>query len=310
MRTEELLVLGASGFLGRHVVRAAAEQGPVHCLSRSTSAHWPQRATHEPWSTPDWTGLESALERPGLRGVICCAALARGAECEAAPEHARELNEVLPGVLARACAARGLRLVHVSTDLVFGLQTPPRAGFDEQAVPMPSGVYAQTKRSGERAVLAAAPSALVARLPLLFGESFGTGQGASDALVEALQAGREVQLFTDETRTPADVFEAARALVELCLGSHSGLLHLAGPERLTRYELGLLVLEAAGLEPGPGEVVATRSVDAPSVPPRPIDASLDAARARGLLERPISAPEVALRMRPPRVTRPEERRRP
>jgi dTDP-4-dehydrorhamnose reductase len=304
MRAEELLVLGASGFLGRHVARAAAEHGPVHCLSRSASASWPESTTHQPWSCPDWVGLEAALERPELRGVVCCAALARGADCESSPERARELNEVLPGVLARACAGRGLRLVHVSTDLVFGLQTPPPAGFDEQAVPMPSGVYAQTKWDGERAVLSAAPSALVARLPLLFGESFGTGQGASDSLVDSLLAGGTARLFTDETRTPADVYEVARALVELCLGSHSGLLHLAGPRRLTRYELGLLVLEAAGLEPGPGRLVATRSADAPSVPPRPLDASLDGARARGLLRSPISAPEVALGMRPPRVKRP------
>ena len=310
MHAQELLVLGASGFLGRHVVRAAAEQGGVHCLSRTGSESWPGSVSHERWSTPDWSALEAGLERPGLRGVLSCAALARGADCEAEPERASELNEELPRRLARACSDRGLRLVHVSTDLVFGCQTPPRGGFDEEAIPRPQGVYAQTKRRGELAVLAEAPEALVVRLPLLYGDSFGAGQGASDSLLAGLASGRPARLFTDELRTPADVFEVARALVELCLGDERGLLHLGGPQPISRYELGLAILEAAGWELREGDLVAVRSAETPAVPPRPLDSSLDSTRAGRLLSRAISAPAAALRARPPRLERPQQRRRP
>lgn len=297
MSEAQILILGSSGFLGAQVVRHAG--APVLAASRGAGPASPADVEDCPWEASDHDGLVQLLDRPDLRAVILCAAMARGGDCESEPRAARALNVELPARVAAECAQRGLRLVHVSTDLVFGAEEPSAGGFRESDPTRPLGVYAETKREGELAALREHPAALVARLPLLFGDSLDRGVGASDALVAAVEAGRRPKLFTDEFRTPLDVVEAAAALVELARGTSSGVLHVAGPTRLSRYELGQLVLEAARM---PLDAIeAARSSDLELDPPRPTDASLDASRARELLARSLSTPRDALLARPPQL---------
>ena len=92
----------------------------------------------------------------------------------------------------------------------------------------------------------------MARLPLLYGNSGGRGLGASDSLLEAIERGEKPRLFVDEWRTPLEVSNAAEALVELLEFDHGGVLHLAGPDRVTRHEFGLAVLRLPwASSPGP-----------------------------------------------------------
>ena len=295
------LVLGASGFLGAHVVaalvavsvaRAASGRAPGRVLAAGRdvrlvprfsdprdAAEWLERDLAPAGSAADW--LDELL--PGR--VVQCAALARMAACEDEPALAERLNAGLPEEVARWCAARGARLVHVSTDLVFGAEPPPAEGFHEDSPPGPLSVYGRTKLAGEEAVLAAHPAALVVRLPLLYGNSGGRGLGASDALLCAVDSGSVPPLFVDEHRTPLEVSNAAEALAELVDGSARGRLHVAGPDRVSRLELGLAVLEGMGLEreSALASVRPARQAEVPAAGARPADVSLDARRARKLL---------------------------
>lgn len=297
------LVLGGTGFLGAHLVafahsRArelatmAEPQGPpVSGLGRS-----PDRAPN--FTSPRHEGVymlgdlcpagavASLLEAVSPRMVINAAALSRVGACEEDPGLARRMNAEVPAEVAAWCADRGARLLHVSTDLVFGAEAPPAVGFDEGSAIGPINVYGETKAAGERAVLKACPGALVARLPLLYGNSGGRGLGASDSLLEAVQRDVVPPLFVDEFRTPLEVTAAAGALLELLLTDESGLLHLAGPDRVSRHELGLAVLEAMGMSPAEAEtqVRAARQDEFETVGARPADVTLDARRAVRVLE--------------------------
>jgi dTDP-4-dehydrorhamnose reductase len=222
---------------------------------------------------------------------LLAAALARQHDCDADPDLARCLNEELPGEVAASCARRGARLVHISTDLVFSSRAP-RGGFNEGAVPDATSVYGRSKARGEVRVLVAYPKALVVRLPLLYGDSLGRGLGASDGLLAALKRGERPLLFEDEWRTPLDVTAAAAALVHLAQLEVAGLLHLAGPQRLSRLELGRTVLAARALAPHKVRAALRREV--PGCVERPEDVSLCAARALALLPAPMPSPEEAL----------------
>ncbi len=285
-----MCVIGGTGFLGSHVVRATRAAGfRVVAIARRPGSAADDTAirTIDVLNAVD---LERALVDLSPVAVVNCAALARIADCARDPSLARRMNAELPRFLARFAAERRVRLVQVSTDLVFGLHAAPRTGFAETDEPAPTSEYGATKLAGERAVTAANPAALVVRLPLLCGDSFGRGLGASDSVLAAVNRGERPRLFTDEWRTPLDASDAARALVELASTNHGGLLHVAGPERMTRFELGLRALRAHG------RVDADLCVDAAvregEHADRPADVALNADRARALLRTPLPVPYV------------------
>jgi dTDP-4-dehydrorhamnose reductase len=280
-----VLLIGATGFLGVAIARVLFDTRCEAVL-----------AARRPHALPDSAGLargtklvldfgdSAAFERILLllrpRAVVVAAAVARVDLCDRDPRAARELNAAAPARAAAACARHGIRLVHVSTDLVHGRVAPRAGGFVETDPPAPASLYGETKAEGEQGVLAAHPEALVVRLPLLCGDSFGRGLGATDSLLAALERGERPRLFLDEWRTPLDVADAARAVVELVDEDACGILHVAGPERLSRVELAERVLLARGLDL---ERIQRTTREAAGMANRPADCSLDAGRALALL---------------------------
>ena len=106
-----------------------------------------------------------------------------------------------------------------------------------------------------------------------------------------MERGERPALFTDEWRTPLDVDDAAAALVELAGLELGGVLHVAGPARVSRHELGKLVLGEESFVEHVRE--ATRG-EFGLAETRPEDACLDASRARGVLRCELRSPGEAL----------------
>jgi len=293
---ERTLVFGGSGFLGSHVVAEIGPEGVV--AGREEGIHaGSRRAGFRKVDALVPEEIGRALDSVQPARVILCTALSSLADAEAYPGLARALNAEFPCQVAKACARIHARLVHVSSDLVFGGRDPRPEGFREDDPPAPISEYGRSKAEGEVAVLDAYPDALVVRLPILYGDSFGRGRGASDSLLAAIERGERPMLFTDEWRTPLDVANAARVLVELAGTDASGILHVAGPDRVCRYELGLLVLRSRGM----GEDAARAAIrpgtraEAGVEDERPSDTSLDSGRARSLLLTPLLSIREALR---------------
>ena len=281
-----VLVTGAGGLLGGRL--AALLHGSGLAV---TAAH--RRTPPPPGPRPFRADLdaEDAVERlldtTRPEAVLHAAVLGRAEDCERKPQQAEQTNAVLPGRLGRLCQERGIRLVALSTDLVFD---GTRMGSDETVPPRPLNVYGRTKRAGEEAVLAACPGAAVARVALVVGRGHGGRGTGSESIAWALQAGRPVRLFTDEYRTPVDPESVAEGCRRLLTGEAAGLFHLGGPERLSRFTLGVRVAQRLGLaESG---LTPTRRADHSGPDPRPADVSLDSGRAwreLGWRPRPLDA---------------------
>jgi dTDP-4-dehydrorhamnose reductase len=110
-------------------------------------------------------------------------------------------------------------------------------------------------------------------MSLLFGPPIVPRNGFFNLLVEAIKSGRAINLFADEWRTPLGLADAARALHALARSDFAGTIHLGGPERLSRLEMGqrlarLLKVSDASLVAGQRDSVA-------GAEPRPRDVSLD-----------------------------------
>jgi dTDP-4-dehydrorhamnose reductase len=269
-----VLVTGSGGLLGgRLAVRLHEDGFDVVAAYRTTPPPPGPRAVAIDLAGPEPLARLLDAERPGA--VVHAAVLGRVDQCQDGPALAEATNVRLPAAVARACRERGVRLVALSTDMVFA---GDRAPLSEGDPPGPLSVYGRTKREGERAVLDALPEAAVARVALVYGRGHGPRGTSSESVAWALAAGRAAALFTDEFRTPVDAASVADAVGRILRRGGSGLYHLGGPERLSRYELGARVARILGLDPS--RLVPVRQADFPAPEPRPRDVSLDCGRAR------------------------------
>ena len=269
------LVTGSSGQLGGYLLRHLRERG-------EPAVAWSGTARGELFgyplnpvdlSNPDGVAAAVRAARPDL--IVHTAAVARVDDCHRDPERARRVNTRGSELLAELAAEFGARLVFVSTDLVFDGE---RGGYREDDPSRPLSVYGRTKADAEAAVLAA-PRGVVARFSLLFGPTLVGRPSFFDGMVAALRGGQPLTLFADEWRTPLGAHGAARALAELAHSDVVGLLHVGGPERLSRLEMGLRLAEH--LSVSPERIIATARDAVPAAEPRPRDTSLDVTRWRG-----------------------------
>jgi dTDP-4-dehydrorhamnose reductase len=279
-----ILVTGASGQLGAYLLR---ELSPAARSGHSVVA-WSGTVVGERFGVPlRPVDLGNEADVTGAFADVCpdvvlhAGAVARVADCHRDHAAAHRVNVEGTAVLARLAAPTGARLVYVSTDLVFDGE---RAPYRESDPVCPLSVYARTKADAEAVVLAT-PRAVVARVSLLFGPSLCGRPTFFDEQVTALCAGRPITLFRDEWRTPLHLATAANALLELAWSDCTGLLHVGGPERLSRLEMGMRL--AASLGADASRIIAVGRNDVPAAEPRPCDTALDSSRWRSLF--PASA---------------------
>jgi dTDP-4-dehydrorhamnose reductase len=271
-----VLVTGAGGLLGGRLAVALARDFDVVAGMRSASCPNGLRPATLDLLEPG--SLERTLEQVRPDAIVHCAALADADRCEREPALATSLNANVPRQIARLCRERDLRLIALSTDLVFG---GDRAFVKESDLTAPSLVYARTKLEGEQAVLDEAPGAAVIRVGLLCGRGHGRRPTASEAIAWALAEGRSLRLFTDQHRTPVDAESVAAAAAALLVGSGAGRYHLGGRERLSRYDLGLRVARLFSLA---SSLLLPVRQAAELAHPRPADVSLDSGRAERELD--------------------------
>ena len=265
-----LLVTGASGYLGRALL--ASSEPPVIAARLSSSEAVGPALEWVRLDVRDAGAVDELFERVRPGAVIHTAYLQKGPD-------AWDTNVAGSANVAAAAAHAAARLVHISTDIVFdgGAARPYRE--DDEAKPVTE--YGRSKLEAERQVLAAHPAALVVRTSLMIG---GPEPGPQERLVVAAANGdSDMSFFDDEWRSPVLVDDLAAALVELAHRPERGLLHLGGPEAVSRFELAQVIAAAHGLPPER----LRRGRLAGSGLERPSYCVLDSSRAHALLRTPI-----------------------
>jgi dTDP-4-dehydrorhamnose reductase len=212
--------------------------------------------------------------------VFHLAAIANPDACADDEPAARQINVQGAKIVALAARRSGARMVFTSTDQVFD---GTRGLWKEADAPGPPGAYGRSKRDAEKAVLEASENgALVVRLALTYGWGRGGARGRNFAeqWLKTLLTGGSVPAFTDQWRTPIYGEDACEALRLGADQGWRGLLHLAGPERVTRHDFAVRLAREFGFPPE-GMKAASLN-DTVFRDPRPADASLDTAKLRGL----------------------------
>jgi dTDP-4-dehydrorhamnose reductase len=194
--------------------------------------------------------------------VIHCAALADVDACESNADLAHRSNAVIPRHVAEACARKGIRLIHVSTDAVFSGQKS--GAYVETDRPDPLGVYAITKLEGEDAVLRAYDEASVVRVNF-YGWSLSGRRSLAEFFVNHLTAGATINGFTDVTFCPMFVGHLSAILLKMLPRKMPGVYHVVGPEAMTKYQFGVEIAHEFGL---PERLISPQSVETSSLTAR------------------------------------------
>ena len=261
------LVTGATGLLGSQVLRQAAGRAPLCGTWFSQPPAAGSGVDFVQLDVGDHEAVQRLVQRLRPQAIIHTAYRKEGPD-------ARRVTVQGTQHIAEAAAEIGARLVHASSDVLLDGEHAP---YDETAPPAPLHPYGQAKAEAEAAVQQAAPEAVIVRTSLIC--QLQPPDPISAWIIDSLRDSRPITLFTDEIRSPLWVQDLAAALVELVELPFSGVLNVAGPQSLSRYQMGVRLARHVGLdERGIG---AGSSLD--SGLRRPRDCTLDVRLAQRLL---------------------------
>jgi dTDP-4-dehydrorhamnose reductase len=257
-----LLIIGANGFLGQHLVKAsccfevfeadlAAPRGERGLAMDVTSA----------------ASVDAIFKNARPDVAVLLAAVSDIDQCEQHPEMAEAVNVCGAAHVADACARSGARMVFTSSAAVFDGM---RHGYTERDAPTPLSVYGGTKARAEELILAKLPSALILRLALAIGFAEGSGTNAMlNRFAAKLGAGECVSLPDFEYRNPIDAGTFSTLLLELLNADDAaGIFHVGATEAISRFELGVKLAERMGFSP---QLVEAQTEPLPGRAPRGLD---------------------------------------
>jgi dTDP-4-dehydrorhamnose reductase len=254
---------------GNYLVQTAPQYVP----------RWRVRAlSREHFDLLDFAAVRREFQKEKPQLIIHCAAITSVAEAQKNPDLARRVNVEATKLLAELAAE--IPFVLFSTDLIFDGR---KGNYAETDPANPLHIYGETKVAAEEVVLKN-PRHLVTRTSINYGASRAGSRSFNEQLRLALQTGQGMTLFTDEFRSPVPAVETARAVWELAEKGCAGIIHVAGAEKLSRWQIGQLLVKR-----WPEIKIKIESGSAKDFPgpPRALDTSLDISKVQKILSAPL-----------------------
>lgn len=266
----KLLVIGAGGQLGHDILARAEGFGVVA-----------EAVGHAQCDISSMTQVRDLFDTAFCDAVINAAAYTKVDQAETDEELADRVNRVGAGLVAEQCRAKGLPLLHVSTDYVFdGSATEPYSHLDEVS---PQSVYGRTKADGERIVLETYPNAAVVRTSWLFGAH---GPNFVKTMVRLAFERETIQVVSDQIGCPTWSGDLADALLAMALKTVSGdakaagIYHYCGAPKASWFEFARYIINETKKygEPKVSELLPITTEEYPTPATRHMYSVLDCSR--------------------------------
>ncbi|MEL6438173.1 MAG: SDR family oxidoreductase [Cyanobacteria bacterium J06621_8] len=282
---KKLLVTGASGFLGWNLCQIAQAAWEVYGTYFSHEVKIPSAALFQV-DLRDFGALDQLFQRVQPDAVIHGAAASKPNFCQTNPEESYKINVGVAVNVARLCGESRIPLAFTSTDLVFDGRNAPYKESDRIS---PINYYGEHKAIAEQKMQEIYPAVAICRMPLMFGAPSPVAGSMIQGMIANLEAGKTLNLFTDEFRTPASASAASGGLLLAIEKRVSGIWHLGGKEIISRYDFGSLLAEVFELPSG--LIKPVKQADVKMIAPRSPDTSLDSSKAFALGYQPLSLRE-------------------
>ncbi len=278
-----ILIVGAAGQVGTQLCHLL---GPARAIAAGRTPAAPEHLAGFPWLQVDLSTLDAStsigrqlIQREPLAAVVCVAGATDVDRCEREPAWAEAVNTLGSAALAAATPVH-VPFVYFSTEYVFP-GTPANPGpYTESSPTQPLSAYGRSKLLGEQQIAAIRPDALIVRTTVVYGAD-PARKNFLYFLHRELSAGRSVRIVDDQISTPTSNDDLAGATLNLLDLGATGVVHVAGPDLLSRYDFavrsaGLLALDERLIQP-----ISTASLAQPAA--RPLLAGLASSRLHILL---------------------------
>lgn len=233
-----LVIFGSQGQLGREIRSLLSADVGVHALTRADAD----------LAIPGQVTAIIQQLKPKL--VINCSAYNLVDQCEATPDIAFAVNAFGMRELALACAEVSARLVHFSTDYVFGLDQKRQAPYGESDSPGPVSSYGLSKLTGEYFVRSLCPNHYVIRTCGLYGRYGAGGKGTNfvETMLKLAATGKTIRVVNDQILTPTSAADVAEATKQILRSPRQGLYHLTNSGECSWFEFARTIFELAGVK--------------------------------------------------------------
>ena len=270
----KFLVTGSAGLIGHQVVKDLSETHEVFsCYNKSK----PEFGIPTKMDLLNHEMISNVLSEKNPDIVIHLGAMTAVDLCDTQQDNALKINSQATEILAKECSKINSFMVYVSTDYVFNGNS---GLYKENAVTNPLGFYGKSKLLGEKSIQNFSSNWCIARTSTPFG-LHPTKKSFPIWVIENLQKQKQIDVLTDQFTSPTYVPSLSRMLIEISERHLTGIIHVAGASKISRYEMASLVSDKLGLD---GKLLREISInDIKWEAQRPKDSSLNVSKAISIL---------------------------
>ncbi|KAM0278663.1 hypothetical protein ACHAQH_005050 [Verticillium albo-atrum] len=260
MGSRTALITGATGLLGRQVVKAFEKR---EWNVKGTGFSRADNVSVFKVDLGNAAEVEKVINDTNPQVVVHCAAQRFPDKVDKNPEASRALNVEATRILAKLCAARSVLLIYISTDYVFSGKQGD-APYEADATPGPTNLYGQTKLDGELALIDEYKKAgkenlgVVLRVPVLYGQAETPAESATNVLLDTLwksQEGAKVKMDHWSIRYPTNTEDVGRVAHDIAAkyldaedkASLPRILQFSSEDKMTKYEIVQTFADIMGL---------------------------------------------------------------